>query len=151
MLDREPCWIDPLINFLENSKLSLDRKEARKIKYKSSKYLLHQRKLYNRSFSLPLLWCLHPIETKYAPRKVHEGICDNHIGKKMLAYMLLQLSYYWPAMQQNAEDFDMQCDASQRNKNIQQLSAIPITPICAPWPSAQWGMDILNLFPLVSG
>lgn len=42
----------------------------------------------------------------------------------------------------------MKCDACQRNANIQHLLALPITPIYAPRPFMQWGMDILDSFPL---
>lgn len=83
-LDDKPCWIDPLINFLENGKLLIDWKETHKVKYKASWYLLYKEKLYKRSFSL-LLRRLHPSEADYVLRKVHEGICDSHIEKKVLA------------------------------------------------------------------
>lgn len=57
--DNEPCWIDPLLNFLKNGKLPAYRKEARKIKYTFPQYFMHEGKLYKRSFSFPLLICFH--------------------------------------------------------------------------------------------
>lgn len=93
-LDDEPCWINPLINFLENDKLPIDQKKGQKIKYKATWYLMYEGKLYKRSFSLPLLRCLSPSEADYALRKVHEGICGDHVEKKVLAYKLLRQDYY---------------------------------------------------------
>lgn len=110
-LDDEPCWIDPLINFLRNGTHLVDRKAAHKVKYQASRYLLHEAKLYKRLFFLPLLRCLHPSEDDYVLREVHEGTCRSHIGKKALAYKIFWQSYYWHVMQKDAEDFVMKYDA----------------------------------------
>lgn len=56
-VDNESCWIDPLIDFLESGKLQANRKEAHKVKNQASKYLVHEGKLYKRSFFLPVM-CL---------------------------------------------------------------------------------------------
>lgn len=50
-LDNKPCWINPLVDFLKNSKLPIDQKKARKIKYKASKYLMYETKIYNKLLS----------------------------------------------------------------------------------------------------
>ena len=82
----------------------MDQKEAQNIRYHSAIYLLNEEKLYKKSHSLPLLKCLRPSEANYALREVHEGICENHIGKRALAYKILKQGYYWPIMQKDSED-----------------------------------------------
>lgn len=88
----------------------MDQKKAHRIKYKSTKYLVPEGKLYKRSISLALLRCLQPSETKYALMKVHERICGDHVRKKVLAFKLLRQGYYWPTMQQDDKSFIMKCD-----------------------------------------
>ena len=89
-IDEEPSWIDLLISYFKEGMLSMDRKEARKIKYQSSRYLLHEEKLYKWSYSLPFLKCLQPSEADYGLRDVHEVVYRNHIDKIALAYKLLR-------------------------------------------------------------
>ena len=104
-VDSEPSWIDPLVYFLKDGTLLLDLKEARKLKNQASRYILHKRKLYRMSYSLPLLKCLCPSEADYALREVHKGICGNYLGRKSLAYKILLQGYYWSMMQQNVASF----------------------------------------------
>lgn len=76
-LDDELYWIDPLINFLENGQFHANQKETYKIKYKFSKYLVHEGNLSKWSFSLPLLRCLCPSKVEYALKEVYEKICSD--------------------------------------------------------------------------
>ena len=39
------------------------------------------------------------------------------------------------------------CDRCQRYDNVQRLSAKRLTTISAPWPFAQWGIDIVSPLP----
>ena len=60
----------------------------------ASQYIMMNDHLYKRSFSLPLLRCLGPTNADYVLREVHEGICENHLGGKSLAYKVLRQGYY---------------------------------------------------------
>ena len=65
-IDHEPSWIDPLITYLRDGVLPQDAKEARKLRNQTSRYILCEGKLYKRSYSLPLLKYLRPLEADYA-------------------------------------------------------------------------------------
>ena len=57
--------------------------------------------LYKKSFSLLLLKCLGPTDADYALREVYEGICENHLEGKSLAYKVLRRGYYWPTIKKD--------------------------------------------------
>ena len=150
-IDHEPSWIDPLIIYLRDGVLPQDAKEAWKLRNQASRYLLYEGKLYKRSSSLPLLKCLRPSEADYALWEVHEGICENYLGARSLSHKLLHQGYYWPTMHHDSIEYVRKCDRCQRYANIQRQPATELTPLSAPWPFAQWGMDILGPFPVASG
>ncbi|GAV68297.1 hypothetical protein CFOL_v3_11800, partial [Cephalotus follicularis] len=95
---QEPNWMTPFINWLRNGILPEDPVEARKLVYRANRFQFRDGILYKRSFSFPWLRCLTPLETDYALREVHEGICGNHTGGRTLSHKLLRQGYYWPTM-----------------------------------------------------
>ena len=60
----------------------------------ASQYVIMNGHLYKRSVSLPLLKCLGPTDADCALKEVYEGICENHLRDKSLAYKVLQQGYY---------------------------------------------------------
>ena len=80
-------------------------------------------------------------------REVHEGICGNHSGSRLLVHKLVRAGYYWPTMQADAEAYVRACDKCQRFSNIIRKPTEELTPMTAPWPFAQWGLDIMGPFP----
>ncbi|XP_038973343.1 uncharacterized protein LOC120105176 [Phoenix dactylifera] len=89
-IEVEPSWMDELVNYLQDEALPSDEHEARRVKRLAARYILHEGKLYRRSFTSPLLRCLRPTEVDYAMREVHEGICGNHLGGRALAHKILR-------------------------------------------------------------
>ena len=56
----QPCWMDPIIDFLAEDRVSDDEKEAGRVRRVTARYWLSaDRKLYRRSFRGPYLLCLH--------------------------------------------------------------------------------------------
>uniref|UniRef100_A0A2N9F6A6 RNase H type-1 domain-containing protein n=1 Tax=Fagus sylvatica TaxID=28930 RepID=A0A2N9F6A6_FAGSY len=104
--------------------------------------------LYKRGFSLPYLRCLAPDEAKYVMREIHEGICGNHLGARALQKKIVRAGYYWPSMQADANRFVQHCDKCQRFANLLHSPPEVLVPMTAPWPFAQWGLDIIGLFPI---
>lgn len=98
MVKRMDCWLTPYIQYLGDGILPSDRILAKKIKYKSSYFLLIDGDLYQRAYSSPLLKCLEPSEAAYVLREVREGICGDHMGAKTLAYKVLRQGYYWSTL-----------------------------------------------------
>ena len=94
----------------ETLDLVLTAKEARKLRNQASRYIFYEGKLYKRSYSLPLLRCLHPSEADYALWEVHEGICENYLGARSLSHKLLHQGYYWPMMHHDSIEYVKKCD-----------------------------------------
>ncbi|GKV18329.1 hypothetical protein SLEP1_g28727 [Rubroshorea leprosula] len=85
-----PSWTDPIISFLQDGTVPMDKQEEMRLRKKASRYTLVNDVLYKRSFSLPLLCCLNPYEAEYALQKVHEDVCGSHIGARTLAHKVLR-------------------------------------------------------------
>ncbi len=81
-------------------------------------------------------------------REVHKGICGNHSGARSLVSKLVRAGYYWPTMQKDALSYTRTCDRCQRFGNLIHSPPETLTPITAPWPFAQWGLDIMGLLPV---
>ena len=101
-----------------------------------------------RGFSRRYLRCLVPDKADYIMREVHEGICRNHSGARSLVHKLIRAGYYWPTMQNDAHSYIRACDKCQCFNNIIQQPIEELTPMSAPWPFAQWGLDIVGPFPI---
>ena len=123
------------------------KQAARKLKVQVARFVLIKDVLYKRGFSRPYLRCLGNEEADYVIRKVHEGICGNHSGLRSLVHKLVRARYYWPTMQKDVEAYVKTCDKCQRFNNIIRQPTEELTPMTAPWPFAQWGLDIMGPFP----
>ncbi|XP_074351017.1 uncharacterized protein LOC141690198 [Apium graveolens] len=75
-----PTWMTHILAYIKKGSLSDEKNEARRIKYKAARYVIYDRILYRRGFSVPLLKCIDGDECNYILREVHEGICGNHSG-----------------------------------------------------------------------
>ena len=84
----------------------------------TSQYILMNRQLYKRLFSLFLLKCLRPTDTDYALREVHELIYENYLGGKSLAYKVLRQGYCWPTMKKDAAELVRRYELCQKYANI---------------------------------
>ena len=102
--------------------------------------------LYKRGFSRSYLWCLSHEEADYVMGEVHESICGNHSGARSLVHKLIRAGYYWPTMLKDAQAYLKACNKCQRFSNFIRQPSEELTPITAPWPFAQWGLDIMGPF-----
>ena len=82
--------MDPIVQYLTDGTLLMDPSEAKQLRWMASQYILMNDHLYKRSLSVFLLKCLGPTDVDYALRKVHEGIHENYLGGKSLAYKILR-------------------------------------------------------------
>nr|XP_023900820.1 uncharacterized protein LOC112012668 [Quercus suber] len=145
--DREN-WMAPIVSYLKDGRLPEKRDEARKLRVRAVRYILIDEILYKRGFSQPYLRCVAPDEANYVIREIHEGACGNHSGARSLVHKIVRAGYYWPNMQADAKAYVKVCDQCQRFSNIPRQPSEYLTPMTAPWPFAQWGLDILGPFPL---
>ncbi|KAL5562370.1 hypothetical protein UlMin_032117 [Ulmus minor] len=45
-----PCWMDPIISFLRDGTLPVDKFEAHRLRFRSARYFLDKGKLYKKGF-----------------------------------------------------------------------------------------------------
>ncbi|GKV06415.1 hypothetical protein SLEP1_g18313 [Rubroshorea leprosula] len=109
-------------------------------------FLQDETVLEDKSFSLPLLWCLNPYEVEYALREIHEGVCGSHVGARTLAHKVLRQGYYWPNMYKDATHFVHKRPKCQFFAHLTHQPTEELTNLIAPWPFAQWGLDLLGPF-----
>ena len=137
-----------LFRSLQSGTLPDGKDAARKLKVRASRFMLIRDVLYKRGFSRPYLRCLSHNEADYVMREVHEGICENHSGARSLVHKLIRAGYYWPTMLKDAQAYVKTCDKCQRFSNLIRQPSEELTPMTAPWPFAQWGLDIMGPFPM---
>jgi len=85
-----PCWMDPIISFLRDGTLPVDKFEARRLRFKSARYFLDKGKLYKKGFSSPSLLCLDEDRGKFTLEEVHASVCGNHSSGRTLEHILLR-------------------------------------------------------------
>ena len=79
--------MDPFILFLKDNTLPKDKKEAKGIKRKASRFWLSKDlKLYKQSFSGPYFLCVHPDIVQDLLYEIHEGIYGSHTKGRSLAH-----------------------------------------------------------------
>ena len=142
----ESNWTTPLVSYLRNGMLPDEKNIARKLKVQASWFVLIKDVLYKRGYSHPYLRCLGPEEADYVIREVHGGNCGKHLRARSLVNKLVRVGYYWPTMQKDAQTYVKACDKCQRFNNIIRQPSEELTPMAAPWPFAQWGLDIMGPF-----
>lgn len=76
----ELSWMDLVIKYITDSILPNDRKEARLLKWRVSRFVLLDEQLHRKFYLYLLLKCLRASKANYILRKIHEGTCENHMG-----------------------------------------------------------------------
>ena len=140
-------WMTPKTSYLRDNVLPNGREAARKLKVQAARFVLIKDTLYKKGFSRLYLRCLIPEKANYVMQEVHEGVYGNHSGSRSLVHKLIRAGYYWPTMQKDAIAYVKACDKCQRFANLIQQPTKELTPMTAPWPFAQWGLDIMDPFP----
>ncbi|XP_075083302.1 uncharacterized protein LOC142167047 [Nicotiana tabacum] len=102
-------------------------------------------------FGGPLARCLGPNQTEYVMREVNEGHCENHAGGRSLVKTLIRAGYYWPKIEEDAENFVTKCDKCQRYANNMHRPAELLHTVISLWLSMKWGMDIVGPLPQAKG
>ena len=136
----------PVISYLKDGNLLEGKDEAGRLRVRSARYVLLNDVLYKRGFSQPYLKCLSLDEANYVLREIHEGACGKHSGARSFIHKVVCAGYYWPTIQADAKAYVKICDQCQRFSNIPRQPSEYLTPMMAPSPFAQWGLDILGPF-----
>ena len=77
---------------------------------------------------------------------MREGAYGNHSGARSFIHKVVRAGYYWLTIQADAKAYVRVCDQCQRFSNIPRQPSEYLTPMMAPWPFAQCGLDILGPF-----
>ena len=144
-------WRKEIINYLTNGILSPKKKSVVQLKMKVGKFTLLNGTLYKRSFTLPLLKCVSLEEGNYVLREIHEGICENHSGLRILAHKVVRAGFYWPDMNKDSMAIVRNCDKCQWFADITKQPSEELSLISFPWPFSQWGVDIVGPLPRGKG
>ena len=117
-VQNEGNWMTPIISYLKDENLPEGKDEAKRLRVRSTRYVLLNDVLYKRGFSQPYLRCLSPDKANYVLSEVHEGACGNHLGARSLIHKVVRAGYYWPTIQADAKAYVKVCDQCQRFSNI---------------------------------
>ncbi|XP_070054874.1 uncharacterized protein [Nicotiana tomentosiformis] len=140
-------WRNELVNFLQDGILPEDKNKSQLLRLKAAQYCLICGNLYRKIFGGPLARCLEPSQTEYVMREVHEGHYGNHTGGRSLVKTLIRARYYWPKMEEEAENFVTRCDKCPRYANNMHRPVELLHSVKSPWPFMKWGMDIIGSLP----
>ena len=138
----------PIIQYLKDGHTPEDKKQARSLTLKATRYILYDGRLYRRGFSTPLLKCIDLAEKNYILQEIHEEVCGNHSRGQSLAHKVLWQWYFWPTLRTDALSFAKKCDKCQRFSNIPRSHLEKLVSMTSPWPFAIWGIDLIGLLPI---
>ncbi|KAK0584285.1 hypothetical protein LWI29_010528 [Acer saccharum] len=140
-------WTAQLRKYLKENVLPEDAVEAKRIKYRSTRYTILRGELYRRGFSKVLQRCVAGEETRKILKDVHSGECGNHTGGKSLAHKVLRQGFYWPTLFAEAQRFAESCETCQRIANDIRRPPELLRSLTSPWPFAMWGLDLIGPMP----
>ncbi|GJT93782.1 reverse transcriptase domain-containing protein [Tanacetum coccineum] len=140
-------WMTPICEYLTKEILSEDKKKARVVRRKASRYTMINGNLYKKSFLGPRLRCVRPHQANYVLREIHEGSCSMHFGPRSVVAKAIRTGYYWPTMHTDARKLIRECNDCQVHRPILRNPQQNLTPITSPWPFYKWGIDIAGPFP----
>lgn len=90
----QSTWMGPIWNYLVNDSLLVDEHKARKIKLKSTHYVVIDGEIFRRGISTPNLKCEHDEQSQYVMNKFYRGICEMHTWRKIKASWVIRVGYY---------------------------------------------------------
>ncbi|GKB26842.1 reverse transcriptase domain-containing protein [Tanacetum coccineum] len=127
-------WMTPIYKYLTKEILPEDKKKARVIHRKASRYTIINETLYKKSFLGPWLRCVRPLQANYVLREIHEGSCSMHSGPRFVVAKSIRTGYYWPTMHTDARKLIRECNDCQIHRPILRNPQQNLTPITSPWP-----------------
>ena len=80
LINIKQSWMDQILEYLTTGSILTEKSEARRIKYRSTRYHIINGVLYKRGYTIPYLWCDHLAQVIDILQEIHEGVCDSHIG-----------------------------------------------------------------------
>ncbi|KAK1586417.1 hypothetical protein Q3G72_002350 [Acer saccharum] len=147
VFDETDSWITPIKEYLVNDVLPSDPLEAKRLKYRATRYSVLNGELYKRGYSRALQRCVGPEEAEWILKGIHSGNCGNYAGGVSLAHKTLRQGFYWPTLFADAKKIAARCEACQRIANNIRQPLELLQSITSPWPFAMWGIDLIGPMP----
>jgi len=145
-VDRSADWRSEVRELLRRSDAGEEMKSIER--RQALRFVIIGEDLYKRGFTAPLLKCLSKEEAGYVMNEVHNGVCGMHTGRRTMKARILRAGYYWPTMEQDCEVIIRKCEGCQAHRNDVKRASTELHSLTALWPFAQWGMDIVETFPI---
>ncbi|GJS76624.1 reverse transcriptase domain-containing protein [Tanacetum coccineum] len=145
--EEEKTWMTPICEYLTKEILPKDKKKARVVRRKASRYTIINGTLYKKSFLGPWLRCVGPLQANYVLREIHEGSCSMHSNPRSVVAKAIRMGYYWLTIHTDARKLIRECNECQVYRPIPRNPQQNLTPITSPWPFYKWGIDIARPFP----
>ena len=139
-------WYTDIVYFLLylQCREHLDRKDARYLKLRTTKYCLVEEQLFWKYPANILLRCLDKSEIEGLISESHEGACGGRKYWKTTAYKILRARYYWPSLFADVYQQVRACIPCQKFVGKQKLLSLPLKPIAVSAPFQQWGLDFIG-------
>ena len=98
-------WRVEIADYLKNP----SQKVTRKLRYKSTKYVLLDNQLYYKTVDGVLLKCLSQKEARVLMGEVHEGICGAHQSAYKMKWVIRRFGYFWPTILEDCFEYYKGC------------------------------------------
>ncbi|GKA25683.1 reverse transcriptase domain-containing protein [Tanacetum coccineum] len=139
-------WMTPICEYLTKEILLEDKKKARAVPRKASRYAVINGTLYKKSFLGPWLRCVGLLQANYDLREIHEGSYSMHFDPRSVVVKAIRIGYYWPMMHTDARKLIKECNDYQIHHPILRNPQQNLTPIMSLWPFYKCGIDIAGPF-----
>jgi hypothetical protein len=138
----EETWMQPYLAYMVNKTLPEDIVQAKMIIRRSKAFVVIQGKLYKRSITGVLQWCITPQEGQEILRDIHAGVCGHHAISRSITAKAFRVGFYWLTAIEDAKDIVRKCEACQHFASRPHAPVAELQPIPLSWPFAQWGLDM---------
>ncbi|KAF8085674.1 hypothetical protein N665_0652s0002 [Sinapis alba] len=116
-VDDQPTldWRTKFFDYLTNNNLPPRKWAARRLKARSTKYVVIDGNLHRWTATKVLLRCIMGDETRLIMAEPHEGAAGNHSRGRALALKIRNIGFFWPTMNTDCESYARHCDMCQRH------------------------------------
>jgi hypothetical protein len=90
----EETWMQPYLAYMINKALPEGTVEARRIIRRSKAFVVLQGKLYKKSITSVLQWCVTPQEGQEILKDIHAGVYRHHASSRAIAAKAFRAGFY---------------------------------------------------------
>jgi hypothetical protein len=90
----EVTWMQPYLAYMINKTLPGDVVEAQRIVRRSKAFIVLQGKLYKKSITGVLQWCVAPQEGQVILKDIHAGVYGHHASSRAIAAKAFRAGFY---------------------------------------------------------